>query len=156
MIKPCKTWQILPRVIQSPAWEIAHKRRSQPAQAPVGPSVESLGARHPCLATLLRANFRDSLDRPSHYKVQLPKILVSREWQFLWLRSLRTTEARSSGYLCGTLRNRDVARKPTWTYLRRSRKDIPMTVPHYCALSQGGSLYSCRVRGRRRRRRCSS
>jgi len=26
--------------------------------------------------------------------------------------------------LCGTLRNRDVARVPTWTYLRRSRKAV--------------------------------
>jgi len=28
-------------------------------------------------------------------------------------------------------RNRDVAREPTWTYSRRSRKNIPMAAPGY-------------------------
>jgi hypothetical protein len=40
-----------------------------------------------------------------------------------------TIWAWASGRLCGTLRNRDVAREPTWMYLRRSRKDVPMTAP---------------------------
>jgi len=51
------TWQSFPvkRVsFRTPPREISRKRRSQPAQAPVGPSMESLGARHPCLATLLQ------------------------------------------------------------------------------------------------------
>jgi hypothetical protein len=38
-------------------------------------------------------------------------------------------EAWTLGCYCGTLRNMDVAREPTWMYLRRSRNNNPMTTP---------------------------
>lgn len=40
-------------------------------------------------------------------------------------------------HFCGTLRNRDVAREATWTYLRRSRKSAPMAAPSKGAKNLG-------------------
>ena len=45
------------------------------------------------------------------------------------------------GIFCGTLRNRDVAREPTWTYSRRSRKEFPMAAPLLGRYSAGPLLY---------------
>ena len=39
-------------------------------------------------------------------------------------------EVWSSGIVCETLRNKDVAREPTWMYSRRSRKQFPRTAPN--------------------------
>jgi hypothetical protein len=40
-----------------------------------------------------------------------------------------TIKAWALEFFCGTLRNRDVAREPTWMYSRRSRKEFPMAAP---------------------------
>jgi len=93
--------------------KIVRKRRSQTAKSAVWHiPVAAWSPKRRTAASMPRYTFADDLPR------QPPSI-----WD------ADTIKAWALEFFCGTLRNRDVAREPTWRYSRRSRKNIPMTAP---------------------------